>query len=117
MLVLFRFLSSYQVILSSFCFHSFLNFYFNLTPEIITVNVTKFNTKRIGEGIKVRAKKAAQVNYRFHLRTSHASVLLQALHSQPMTEWVYLNEIDLLERNYNCRHAKTFKCFDASKLL
>ena len=45
------------------------------------VNIAKLSTR------KVRAKKAAQVNI-FRPRTLHASVLLQALHFQPKTEWI-----------------------------
>lgn len=72
------------MILSCFCFHPLLDFYFNLAPEKITVNMTNLNTKRISEGIKDQAKQAAQVSYHFYLRTSRASVLLQVLHFQPM---------------------------------
>ena len=75
------FSSSYQVILSCFCFHSFLDFYFNLTSKNIMVNIAKLSTR------KVRAKKAAQVNI-FRPRTLHASILLQVLHFQPKTEWI-----------------------------
>ena len=69
------------MILSCFCFHPFLDFYFNLAPEKITVNMTNMTTKRITEGIKDQAKQAA-------IRTSHASVLLQVLHFQPTKEWI-----------------------------
>lgn len=86
------FIRSYQVILSCFCFHSFLDFYVNLTPEKITVDKTKLYTKR-----KLRNQssgKGGSTSCHFHLRiihdlrTSHASVLLQALHFQPVREWI-----------------------------
>lgn len=50
--------------------------------------MTNLTTKRITEGIKDQAKQAAQVSYHSYLRTSHASVLLQVLHFQPMKEWI-----------------------------
>lgn len=80
--------NSYQVILSCFCFHSFLDFYFNLTPEKITVNITELSTKGKLQNPSPGKEGSTGCRCHFRARTSHASVLLEALHFQPKTKWI-----------------------------
>lgn len=89
------------MILSCFCFHSFLDFYFNLTPEKITVNMAKLKTKR-----KLRNQssgKEGSTSYRVRLRTHLACFNFTSSASFSAYERMdnYCKETDSFERSYS----------------